>query len=261
MKNSLPKFLLAAAASCAAPAIFANPITLNFKASILTQINSTGQEVKDVPGQFFGSVTIDATGSPYVYGPVGSRIASWSGKQGCGLYIDGACSENVETYAPALLGYSLTLPQGRTVDGLSIFNEWGRSTSVLKSESGTKQGIHFGFEERIGITEGGAMRSEEKNLWLNLGGELGSLFTSLGELDFKPAGATTASGMFYYSKKGCGPDFGNSCGVDPASVAYQFKIDELSFGPAAKVPEPAGAALFGLGLAGLALARRRKQLG
>lgn len=260
MKSSFSKFLMAAVAACAAPAAFAAPITLNFKASILNQIDSTGQPVQDVPGQFSGSLIIGDALTPHVRERDGFSSANWSGVSGCARFVDGACADSAGANTPALLGYSFNLPFGRVTQGLSTPDDWRRTTSFEKFEVGNEQGIHAEFNERVDIFEGGAVSSEEKNLWLNLGGASGSLFTSLDTLDFTAEGAASASGMFSYTRKGCGPDWGSACGVDPASVQYLFKIDELSLGAAAAdVPEPASAALLGLGFAGLVLVRRRKQ--
>ena len=51
----------------------------------------------------------------------------------------------------------------------------------------------------------------------------------------------------------------NTVKIDAVNPGDSWGIDDLSIGSIGQVPEPATLALFGLGLAGLAVSRRRKQ--
>ena len=241
----------------------AAPVELFFKAKIAEKYNSaTHVSQTDLPGAVTGSILLAESGAPNGWSGFGNwEQKYWNFESGCGNFYNGACFfRHDQGTVQSVLGYSLTTPFGTFLPGPLQNPQWDTRTSVMKEQIlGQSQRMGMSYIEEVYVSDSrkSSNYSESSGFDIEIYQRTDGLFKGLLDArEFNVDKFISATAHYYYSRNEC---ISGRCTVGAAD-SYMFRITDLSLKPfAAAVPEPVSGALFGVGMAGLVFARRRKK--
>lgn len=256
----------AVAAASLAPAMPATaaPIGLDFTATINYHYNyqAQQQDFQYVGQQVTGTLWLSsAVGAPNaVYdGGVNYSYQQWYAQTGCGTVAQGNCSYAYNPAPLAVLGYELNLPTGTVHQGSLMHGAlWATTAGIAKQVWSGWEHMQYWNQAWVQHNSWGAADFSYEAQGMSLSASGSDLFTDLGnplELPNLSNAAGKSVNFFYYLQTCQNDGYGANCNYyAPGSMSLNMTFDKLSV---KDVPEPGTIGLLGLGLAGIALLRRR----